>query len=119
MTEQEIWNCGTPISELLDCGVPSWIQQDISPNDVAAISQGGCASGAYMPAVTYYNARETMNEHGDDVLQYIEDQLGELPAVPSGESWSGIAVFYLSAAVELWASAIMPELESHDLEEAE
>jgi hypothetical protein len=112
MTEQEIWDCEAPISELLDCDVPRWIEQDISANDVIAICQGGCASGAYMPAVTYYQARETMGEHGDDVLQFIEDQLGELPAVPSGESWSGIAVFYLAVAVEAWASATMSELES-------
>lgn len=116
MTEQEIWDCETPISELLDCDVPRWIQQDISANDVISICQGGCASGAYMPAVTYYQARETMGEHGDDVLQYIEDQLGELPAVPTGESWSGIAVFFLSVAVELWASSTLTELEALDVE---
>lgn len=75
------------------------------------LCQGGCASGCYMPAVTYYQARETMNEHGDNVLQYIEDQYGELPKVPDGESWSGIAVFYLSVAVELWAHSALAEAE--------
>jgi hypothetical protein len=119
MTEQEIWDCETQISELLDCEIPRWIDQDITGNTVISICQGGCASGAYMPAVTYYQARETMGEHGDDVLQYIEDSMGELPAVPSGESWSGIAVFYLSVAVELWAASILSDLESHDLEESE
>lgn len=114
MTEQEIWDCEKPVAELLDCDVPRWIDQDIDAATIASICQGGCASGAYMPAVTYYQARETMGEHGDDVLQYIEDQMGELPAVPSGESWSGIAVFFLSVAVELWASATLSELENHD-----
>ena len=84
--------------------VPRWIDQDISPSTVAAIYQGGCNSGAYMPAVTYYTASNTMNEHGDDVLDYIEENLGELPEVPKASSWSGIACFYLSYAVELWAS---------------
>ncbi len=81
---------------------PAWITQALSPCDIAAINQGGCASGAYMPAVTYHQAVETMSEHGDDVLQFIEDNHGELPTVPKGESWSGIAVFYLSFAVEMF-----------------
>jgi len=33
--------------------IPQWIEQDITPSTVAAILQGGCESGAYMPAVTY------------------------------------------------------------------
>jgi len=81
---------------------PAWITQALSPYDLAAINQGGCASGAYMPAVTYHLASKTMGEHGDDVLQYIQDACGELPQVDNDESWSGIAVFYLSSAVELF-----------------
>lgn len=99
-------------ADLLDDGIPAWIEAGISPADVAAIVQGGCASGAYMPAVTYCKALETMGEHGDDVLQYIEDALGEIPAPRSGESWSGLAVFYLSYAVELWAGAVEQDLET-------
>ena len=51
----DLWNTGTPLNEIdgLDIDVPGWIDQDITPADVAAIVQGGCASGAYMPAVTY------------------------------------------------------------------
>lgn len=84
---------------------PDWItvNQALDIADIQAIQQGGCASGAYMPAVTYYTATQTMSTYGDDVLQYIEDQLGELPQPRAGESWSGLAVFYLSYAVELWA----------------
>jgi len=82
---------------------PEWIDP-IEVYDIASIQQGGCASGAYMPAVTYHIANETMLNHGDDVLEYIEQQLGELPEIPKGESWSGIAVFFLSYAVELFAS---------------
>ena len=51
--------------------VPNWIEQDITHADIAAIVQGGCASGAYMPAVTYATAAAVMAEHGDDVLQYL------------------------------------------------
>lgn len=90
---------------------PTWITQDLSPADIAAINQGGCASGAYMPAVTYYQAGQTMAEHGDDVLQFIEDHCGELPQPDKGESWSGMACFYLSCAVETFC-AINEDLEN-------
>lgn len=84
---------------------PAFITQDITPYDIAAINQSGCASGAYMPAVTYHLATETMAEHGNAVLAYIDDAYGEIPQPPQDESWSGMAVFYLSIAVELWCSA--------------
>ena len=84
---------------------PEWITEPLSPNDLAAINQGGCASGAYMPAVTYHSAAMTMQEHGDDVLQYLSDTMGELPKPADDESWSGMAVFYLSVAVELFCSS--------------
>jgi len=112
----DLWNTDTPINQIEghSIEVPDWIEPDISPNDVAAICQGGCASGAYMPAVTYHKALDTMARHGDDVLQYIEENLGELPAPKKGESWAGMACFYLSYAVELWASSVESELESLD-----
>lgn len=118
MTEQEIWNCETTISELLDCEVPRWIDQGIDAATVISICQGGCASGAYMPAVTYHTARKIMGDHGDDVLQYVKDWHGELPQPKSGESWSRLAVFYLSCAVESWASEIMGQLEALDSDES-
>jgi hypothetical protein len=109
----DLWNTETPIIDCApDVGVPDWIESDISPNDVAAIIQGGCASGAYMAAVTYHKALATMAEHGDDVLQYVEDALGELPKPPDSASWSGMACHYLSCAVELWASSVEAEVEA-------
>lgn len=106
-----LWNEG-PIADLnTDITIPAWIEQDITPYDVAAIYQGGCASGAYMPAVTYHIANETMAKHGDDVLQFIEDAYGELPQLPADSGWSQIAVFYLSVAVELWAITAHDTLE--------
>lgn len=109
----DLWDLEDSISSYPQCEdieIPAWLDQDISPNDVAAIVQGGCASGAYMPAVTYADANKTMTEHGDDVLQYLQDTMGELPKPPDDTSWSGLAVFYLSAAVDLWASSIEDEL---------
>jgi len=73
-----------------------------SISEMQGIIQGGCASGAYMPAVTYHVANSTMGEHGDNVLDYLDSQLGELPPIQGGESWSGMAVHYLSCAVEVW-----------------
>ena len=112
-----LWNHDEPIADLVN--IPDFIDDDLTGSCVAAINQGGCASGAYMPAVTYHQARETMSEHGDTVLQFIEDAYGEIPQVPAGSSYSGIAVFYLSVAVELWASGIEDELRTaiEDLEE--
>ena len=115
MTNEEMWNNEQPVGSLIDIEVPEWIDSDISARDVAAICQGGCACGAYMPAVTYHTARETMNEHGDDVLQFLEDYSDGIPEVPRGESWAGIAVFFLSYAVELWASMAESELESWEV----
>lgn len=81
---------------------PEWITESLSPYDIAAINQGGCASGAYMPAVTYNQALETMAEHGNDVFEYLEENMGELPVMDKPVSWSGMAVFYLSCAVEMF-----------------
>lgn len=94
----------------LGVDVPAWISQDITVYDIASITQGGCESGAYMPAVTYHEALGTMSKHGDDVLQYIEDSLGELPQPKKGVSWAGMAVHFLSYAVDLWASTVECEL---------
>jgi hypothetical protein len=105
-----LWNNEDPITKLTDeITIPSWIDQDISPSRVAAICQGGCSSGAYMPAVTYSDALETMHLHGDSadgVLNYLEDTLGGLPKPPNDISWSGLACHYLSRAVECWASSV-------------
>jgi hypothetical protein len=98
----DIWEDNSSLKEY-DIEIPAWVSDDIEPYDIAAICQGGCASGAYMPAVTYNWAIATMGEHGDDVLQFIQDCCGELPPIKPDESWGGIAVLYLSAAVELWA----------------
>jgi hypothetical protein len=104
-----LWDNDEPVAEL-GVDVPAWIDPDITPCNIAAIVQGGCASGVYMPAVTYRTALETMHEHGNDILEYIEDNYGEIPAPPTGSSWYSIAVHYLSMAVEVWASSVEEEI---------
>ena len=104
-----LWDNDEPVSSL-GIDVPRWIEQDITPCDVAAICQGGCSSGAYIPAVTYYKALETMNEHGDDIIEWIIECYDSLPFSKELLNWSHLAVFYLSAAVELWASGVEDEI---------
>jgi len=82
---------------------PAWITQELGIADIQAIQQGGCASGAYLPAVTYYLALYTMRRHGDEVIEYLSDNYGDMP-VPEGLSWSHLNVYFLSSAVECWAS---------------
>ena len=92
--------------------IPRWINSDIDLAQVWGIVQGGCESGAYMPAVTYHEALQTMGDHGDEVFDYIVDATGELPSIPDHvDSWAGMAVFFLSVAVELWAAGAESELE--------
>lgn len=112
MTSEQIWNSDATVAETLGATIPGWIDQDICVSTVASIMQGGCNSGAYMPAVTYHRAIFTMVNFGDDVLEYIQAQLGETPAPSAGESWSGMACHYLSLAVELWAGDIYYRLEA-------
>lgn len=97
--------------ESLEIYVPAWIDQEITPYDIAAIIQGGCESGAYMPAVTYHTALETMTEHGDDIVDFVMNHYGELPDSTGVESWSGLAVQVLSCAVEVWAAMVEDEIE--------
>jgi hypothetical protein len=115
MNTNEIWNCETPVAELLNIQVPECIEQDICAMTIASICNGGCASGSYMPAVTYWQANNIMADYGDDVLDYIHSVVGELPKVPSFESWRGMACLYLSCAVELWAGDIMGQLEEMEV----
>jgi len=96
--------------------LPEWLEYDLDCADIHAITHGGCESGAFMPAVTYHIANDTMAKHGDTILEYIEDCLGELPDV-TGQSWSGMAVLFFSTAVELLASDIEARLE--EIEDSE
>lgn len=108
------WNDDQGNRSCEDYGIerPKWITDEITIYDLDAIRWGGCASGSYMPAVTYHKALKTMSEHGDDVIEYIENFMGESPSIPFEEySWSGLAVHFLSTAVELWADCVDEDLD--------
>ena len=113
----QLWNDEEPIKDR-GIEVPRWIDSEIDGTQVAAIIQGGCASGAYMPAVTYHQALATMGEFGDSIFDYIEEVYGDPSFIfgddLSNKSWSGMAVHYLSFAVELWASAVLSALEDQE-----
>ncbi len=100
----DISDCGEQAVKSFGIEVPEWIEQDISCYKVTGVNQGGCESGAYMPAVTYHKALDTMNKHGNAVLDYIEETTGECSIDCSNKSWAGVAVAILSFAVELWCS---------------
>lgn len=108
MTDVNLWDHEEPLPEL-GIDVPPWIDQDINPADVAAIIQGGCESGAYMPAVTYWKALETMNEHGNEIIQALEDAMGE-PVEQTITSWPLLATRLVSTAVEDWAHGVQEEI---------
>ena len=109
-----------------DLEIPEWIEEitdELYPSEdvvwvssIKDICQGGCSSGAYMPAVTYSRALQTMHSQGNEVMAYIWEQLGEWPSADlcSNPSWSGLACHYLSLAVELWAGSVMAEIEQAD-----
>lgn len=110
-----------------DLEIPEWIEEITDElylrfdvvwvSSIKDICQGGCASGAYMNAVTYHRAIRTMSDQGNEVMAYIYEQLGEVPGIDfqtTYPGWGNIACHYLSLAVELWASSVMCEIESAD-----
>ena len=104
--EEKMWNDDREVRK--DHTVPPWIEQDIQYDQVMAIVQGGCDSGAYMPSVTYHIASDVMAKHGDAVLEYLDNDgiTDEVSLYKAGDSWSMIAVRALSLAVETWADRI-------------
>ncbi len=85
---------------------PEWItcNQSLDMIDIKGIKQGGCASGAYMPAVTYDTAEQTMSDHSWDIFDYIKEHYREVPQPETVTTWNSLAAFYLSLAVELWCA---------------
>ena len=96
---------------------PEWLTAMGEIDDLAtvqAVLQGGCASGAYMPAVTYYTASQTMGSHGTAITEYIEEQIGETPTMGSDDSWDSYQCTLCSYAVELWCSRFADVLDGVD-----
>lgn len=81
---------------------------------ISDLAHYGANSGVFMPAVTYADAKLFMAYWGDDVVEYINDCCGELLPPQPDLSWSGINVFYMSTAFELWAQHALLQLEDED-----
>ena len=116
-TQYDIWNDETEVREY-GIEVPGFIEQDITAQDIVSIVQGGCASGAYMPAVTYHVAVDLMTDYGDGIFDTIEDVMGCPPADclsrTEDNSWAQMATRFVSLAVEIWASGVMHQIEERD-----
>ena len=80
--------------------VPAWVDQDITLGTLTDIIEQGGEGGAYTPTAFYESALAVMARHGDEVMEYLEDTLGEPP----------LACHYLSAAVEIWAASTEAQL---------
>jgi hypothetical protein len=62
-----------------------------------------------MPAVTYYQAMDTMHEFEQDILDLLEETRWEAPSVKK-IGWYGLACAIVSCAVEEWCWQIEDEL---------
>ena len=82
--------------------------QVIDWNDAQAILQGGCASGAYMPAVTYQTAQAILNQYSDSIEAVFEEfGYGERQITwdITEDTFAGFCVKVVSMAVELWVGS--------------
>lgn len=95
--------------------IPAWIEQDITVCTVRAICQGGCVSGAYMPAVTYFDAKHTMAEHGEEIFDFITDHLGDSGLDNDCTSFGMKCCAWMSCAVELWALKTLRLIEEFEV----
>ena len=102
-----------------DLEIPAWIEQDITVCTVRAICQGGCASGAYMPAVMYFEAKQAMAQHGEDIFDFITDRLGDYGLDNDCTSYGMKCSAWVSAAVELWAAEALFMIEEFEVDQDE
>ena len=85
--------------------------------DVASIFQGGCDSGAWMPAVTYYSALRNLAENAIEIEDYL-DEVGWGITKSTEDGIMTVACEMVSAAVEIWAAGVHQELVALGYEEA-
>lgn len=108
MSNAIMWENDALVKDL-GINVPTWIDQGISTATVAGILQGGCASGAYMPAVEFYTAAKIMEKHGDAVLELLSEREDPV-TLPDGCGWGEVPSAVLVLAVEYWAVGVEEEL---------
>jgi len=96
--------------------VPEWIRgDDIDTAAVAAIVEGGCASGAWMPAVTYHMARETICKYSDAIDKYLAGSgidLAEHLTLKPNQAIDCLLCDIVSLAVEQWTAEVFDIVET-------
>lgn len=119
---RQIQQAGGDVRQAVDSlnDQPEWLLAMGGINDLAelkAIYQGGCASGAFMPAVTYHTANNIMCDFGDDVIEYLDSEsCHDFALNPAEDSWSGFASKLLSCAVESWVYTVINTLNLNEIE---
>ena len=114
---------------------PEWLQSMggmADGSEIVAIYKdyligGACISSMPdIPDITGDTALKVMNEYGDDILgfiayflDFIEEEIGEIPTTEQEEAWAGVAVWCVKKAIVLWVAEIMGEIESALIEAEE
>jgi hypothetical protein len=78
-------------------------------SELVAIYEGGCQSGAYMPAVEYDTAKQCMNECSDSVEVFTGELEIEFNILK--HSWDERAITLCSAAVESYVNQFSTTIE--------
>ena len=116
---KKLISAGFELSELLYRlnDQPDWLvfmSRIDSIEEIASILEGGCASGAYMPAVTYHTANKCVNEHGEDMLEYIHNKcdlkLKDL-VTDKVETFNDLNTTICSMCVENWCYSFSSVIE--------
>ncbi|MEE8598927.1 MAG: hypothetical protein V3S69_05375 [Dehalococcoidales bacterium] len=85
-------------------------------NNLQAILQGGCASGAYMPAVTYHTANLCMAEYHTEIEELLTEDGCDSEWVfnTATDSWACFASKLVASAVEVWVGQFADILDGVD-----
>jgi hypothetical protein len=103
---------------------PLWVDITLIGEDVSwwfDLAQHGCASGMYMPAVTYHEARDTFKRYGAEMLDFLADQQIEWHEAFAREykdqpaDMDNLSTFICSLCIELLADHVMTACEQHGL----
>lgn len=82
-----------------------------SVGELLSIYEGGCASGAYIPAVTYYTANQCMANAATSVEDELSELDYEITFNPSEDSFSQFASKLCAMAVESYVSKFSDVIE--------
>ncbi len=91
--------------------VPEWIHEDITLHTIIQIAAIGCTEDTYPPIDSPTQCLETMEECGDQVLQYLMDCPHTPSVLPAtlNNTWSGIAAMLLAEAITGWCRVYVYE----------